>query len=185
MRALVTGASSGIGAAIAARLAREGWQVTGLSRSAPGPGIAHLPVDLSDPTATRQALATLPPQDAVIHAAGLLRVGRHEALDLSDGAAMWRLHVEVAAELIKSLVPAMPDGGRVVLIGSRVAQGAAGRSLYAASKAALVGLARSVAANLPRAGSPSMSSPPEPPIRRCCATRPGWASRPGPRRWAA
>lgn len=148
MRALVSGASSGIGAAIAMRLLADGWQVTGLCRSTPAAGIAHLPVDLSDAGATRARLATLEPFDAVIHAAGLLRVGRHDTMDLDDGSAMWRLHVQVAAELIQSLAPKMPEGGRIVLIGSRVAQGAAGRSLYAASKAALVGLARSVAAEL-------------------------------------
>lgn len=148
MRALVTGASSGIGAAIVARLLVEGWQVTGLCRSSPVAEVLHLPVDLADSTATRNALAGLGPFDAVIHAAGLLRVGRHDAMDLAEGAAMWRLHVEVAAELIRALAPQMPDQGRIVLIGSRVAQGAAGRSLYAASKAALVGLARSVAAEL-------------------------------------
>lgn len=148
MRALVTGASSGIGAAIAARLAADGWQVTGLCRSAPMAGVRHVPVDLADRAATRQVLAGLGSFEAVIHAAGLLRVGRHDAMDLDDGSAMWRLHVEVAAELIAALASAMPDDGRIILIGSRVAQGAAGRSLYAASKAALVGLARSVAAEL-------------------------------------
>jgi NAD(P)-dependent dehydrogenase (short-subunit alcohol dehydrogenase family) len=42
----------------------------------------------------------------------------------------------------------MPDGGRIVLIGSRTSAGAAGRGDYAATKAALVGLARSWAAEL-------------------------------------
>jgi NAD(P)-dependent dehydrogenase (short-subunit alcohol dehydrogenase family) len=149
MRALVTGASSGIGRAIAERLLSDGWQVTGLSRSRPDlAGLDHVAVDLADPQATRAVLAGLGPFDAVIHAAGLLRVGRHDAMDLADGARMWRLHVEVATELVQALVPAMPDGGRVVLIGSRVAAGAAGRSLYAASKSALTGFARSVAAEL-------------------------------------
>ena len=148
MHALVTGASSGIGAAIAARLLSDGWQVTGLSRSPCAAGVDHLYVDLSDPLSTRAALEGLPRVDAVIHAAGVLRVGHHDALKLEDATAMWRLHVEVAAELLHCLVPQMPDGGRIVLLGSRVAAGAAGRSLYAATKAALIGLARSVAAEL-------------------------------------
>jgi len=149
MRALVTGASSGIGQAIAAGLLASGWRVTALCRSRPDlAAVDHLAVDLADPQATRAALQGLGGFDAVIHAAGLLRVGRHDAMDLTDGARMWRLHVEVAAELVQALAPGMPDGGRIVLIGSRVAGGAAGRSLYAASKSALVGFARSVAAEL-------------------------------------
>jgi NAD(P)-dependent dehydrogenase (short-subunit alcohol dehydrogenase family) len=148
MRALVTGASSGIGAEIAARLLAQGWKVTGLSRSAPAEGIDHVPVDLTDAQATRAVLAGLGAFDAVIHAAGIARLGRHDVMDLAEGAAMWRLHVEVAAELIQALAPQMPDGGRIVLLGSRVAQGVAGRSLYAASKSALIGFARSIAAEL-------------------------------------
>lgn len=147
--ALVTGASSGIGREIAALLLAEGWAVTGLCRSRPDmPGIAHVPVDLLDRNATQAVLAGMGAFDAVIHAAGLLRVGRHDEMRLEDGTVMMRLHVEVAAELVQALVPKMPDGGRVVLIGSRVAAGVAGRSLYAASKSALIGFARSVAAEL-------------------------------------
>ncbi|MCR0983239.1 SDR family NAD(P)-dependent oxidoreductase [Roseomonas populi] len=148
--AIVTGVSSGIGAAIAARLLREGWQVTGISRSAPGvtdPGFTHRAADLSDPAGLEAALDGLAPQ-ALVHAAGLLRTNPLGALKPEDGQAMWRLHVEATERLANRLLPAMPDGGRMVLIGSRTATGAPGRSQYAASKAAMLALARSWAAEL-------------------------------------
>ena len=148
--AVVTGVSSGIGAAIAARLLRDGWRVTGLSRSDPGrqaPGFSHRAVDLLDPSRLPAALEGLRPT-ALVHAAGLMRAGSLGALDAEAGRTLWRLHVEAASLLADRLVPEMPDGGRVVLIGSRTASGAAGRSQYAASKAALVAMARSWALEL-------------------------------------
>lgn len=148
--AVVTGASSGIGAAIAARLLRDGWSVTGLSRTAPdqhAPGFSHRAVDLLDPSQLPTALEGLRPT-VLVHAAGLMRAGALGALDAEAGRALWRLHVEAASLLADKLVPGMPDGGRIVLIGSRTASGAAGRSQYAASKAALVAMARSWALEL-------------------------------------
>ncbi|ACL63115.1 SDR family NAD(P)-dependent oxidoreductase [Methylobacterium nodulans] len=148
--ALVTGASSGIGAAIVARLLGDGWAVTGVSRSEGSevhPRYRHLALDLSDLDAIAPALEDLR-VDALVHAAGLLRVGRLGAMAPEDGEAMWRLHVEAAVRMAEILVPRMAAGGRVVLIGSRTAAGAAGRGAYAASKAALVALARSWAAEL-------------------------------------
>jgi 3-oxoacyl-[acyl-carrier protein] reductase len=148
--AVVTGVSSGIGAAIAARLLREGWRVTGLSRTDPGqaaPGFSHRAVDLLDPAQLPAALEGLRPT-ALVHAAGLMRAGTIGTLDAEAGRALWRLHVEAASLLADALVPRMPDGGRIVLIGSRTASGAAGRSQYAASKAALVAMARSWALEL-------------------------------------
>ena len=56
---------------------------------------------------------------------------------------MWRVHVDAAAILANRIAPSMAGHGRIVLIGSRTSAGAAGRSQYAATKAALVGLARS------------------------------------------
>ena len=148
--AVVTGVSSGIGAAIAARLLRDGWSVTGLSRTDPGehaPGFSHRAVDLLDPSQLPAALEGLRPT-ALVHAAGLMRAGSLGALDAEAGRTLWRLHVEAASLLADQLVPEMPDGGRIVLIGSRTASGAAGRSQYAASKAALVAMARSWALEL-------------------------------------
>ena len=162
-RALVTGASSGIGAAVVDRLLRDGWSVVGISRSDPGldtPDFRHCPADLADPASLGTALAALAPVDALVHAAGVLRVGRLEADTVADARAMWRLHVEAATQLVQWAVPNLPQGGRIVLLGSRVASGAPGRGQYAASKAALVGLARSWAAELaPRAITVNVVAP--------------------------
>ncbi|KGT79176.1 oxidoreductase [Bradyrhizobium japonicum] len=148
--ALVTGASSGIGAAIVERLLRDGWRVTGISRRpAPfeHPAFDHLSLDLGEVSGIANAVAGIAPT-ALVHAAGMLKVGGLGSLDHDDGAAMWRLHVDVAERLANALAPRLPQGGRIVLIGSRTASGAAGRGQYAATKAALVALARSWAIEL-------------------------------------
>jgi 3-oxoacyl-[acyl-carrier protein] reductase len=149
--ALVTGASSGIGHAIAARLLAQGWKVIGISRSDPGFTSAQfvfLRVDLLDSGALTQALAPLTRVDAIIHAAGFMRTAALGALNEEDGLAMWSVHVSAAATLVNTLQDRLPEGGRIVLIGSRTAAGAAGRSQYSACKAALIGMARSWAAEL-------------------------------------
>ncbi|QCI99713.1 SDR family NAD(P)-dependent oxidoreductase [Agrobacterium larrymoorei] len=161
--ALVTGASSGIGAETALKLLDAGWNVIGMSRSRPE--ISHarfsfIAVDLSDRAALEEALGSIGTLDALVHAAGILRVGSVGSLDLDDGQAMWRLHVEASTQLIDRLVPRLKDGGRIVLIGSRTARGSASRAQYAASKAAMVGLARSCAIELaPRGVTVNVVSP--------------------------
>jgi NAD(P)-dependent dehydrogenase (short-subunit alcohol dehydrogenase family) len=148
--AVVTGASSGIGAAIVTRLLREGWRVTGLSRSDPArpePSFTHRPVDLLDDAALASTLTGVE-ADALVHAAGLTRGGTLGSLDVEAGRLLWRLHVDVAIQLADILVPRMPDGGRIVLIGSRASAGVVGRSQYGASKAALVPMARAWAQEL-------------------------------------
>ena len=154
--ALVTGSSSGIGMAIAERLLADGWQVHGLDVAPPA--IRHaafepVAVDLGNPDATEQATSALLARhtlSALVHAAGNLRVAPLGQLRHPDTLSMWQLHVDAIARIANLVVPAMQAAGhgRVVLIGSRVARGMAGRSQYAAVKAALIALARSWAAEV-------------------------------------
>ena len=158
--ALVTGSSSGIGAAVARRLLQEGWQVHGLDRAAASiqhRHFLHRQVDLSDFAATDAALSQVladGPLLACVHAAGVLRTAPLGELRADDGQAMWQLHVAATTQLANTLLPAMAraGAGRLVLVGSRIWRGMPGRSQYAATKAALVSLARSWAAELAHQG---------------------------------
>ncbi|AKS31117.1 SDR family NAD(P)-dependent oxidoreductase [Mycolicibacterium goodii] len=149
--AVVTGASSGIGAATVRSLLDDGWHVVGVSRR--DPSLAHdrfdwLAADLEDLGKLRATLSRVGRVDAVVHAAGLQRSSALGKLNVEDGLAMWRVHVAAAEVLVDALAGRIRDGGRVVLVGSRTMTGNAGKSQYAATKSALVGMARSWAAEL-------------------------------------
>lgn len=148
--ALVTGASSGIGRAVAERLLADGWTVLGVSRrSGPTGNRFHwIEADLLEPGAVLDVARRVGPLNALVCAAGMQHTAPLGALDHDHGRQMWQLHVDVPSRLADALVPRLLDGGRVVVVGSRTSSGAAGKSQYAASKAAVVGLARSWAMEL-------------------------------------
>ncbi|MFD8510480.1 SDR family NAD(P)-dependent oxidoreductase [Streptomyces antimycoticus] len=161
--AVVTGVSSGIGAAVATRLLDQGWRITGISRTAPARpvvGLHWIPADLSRPEDLPEVLAPVSGVDAIVHAAGVQRSARLGELAPEDGSLMWRIHVQAAGVLVDTLVDRVADGGRVVLVGSRTMTGVPGKSQYAATKAALPALARSWAAELaPRAVTVNVVAP--------------------------
>lgn len=156
-RALVTGSGAGIGRAVAARLIQSGWQVIGLDRHSATwrhPRYQHLQVDLSEDDAERALGDQDSNADALIHCAGFMHAAPAGALDTRVSEQLWRIHVSALERLCNRVLPAMlaRRSGRIVVIGSRVSAGLPGRSQYAASKAALVGLVRSWASEVAASG---------------------------------
>ncbi len=154
-RVLVTGASSGIGSAIVRRLLADGWEVVGVARrpsDIPASNYRHVAADLATPEGCADVVAACSGVTAFVHAAGMMAAGSLGKLDHDESAAMWRLHVVSAEAVADAVAPRLPAGGRIVLIGSRTSAGAAGRSQYAATKAALVAMARSWAIELAARG---------------------------------
>ena len=152
--AIVTGGSTGIGAAICTHLLDAGHHVVSLSRREPAdPRCEHLEADLLDPVATAQAAQDLAARHEIthiVHNAGAIRA---KALaDVTDGdmIALMQLHLNSALTLTQAALPAMRAAGfgRIVLISSRAALGLATRTAYSATKAGMIGMARTWALEL-------------------------------------
>ena len=148
---LVTGASRGIGAAIAADLTDKGHLVIGLSRSKPAAFKGEfIAVDLADAAATSSALADVTRRHKVtrlVNNAGVALVSELSKTPSSDYDAMMNLNVRAPILAIQAVLPAMRDAkfGRIVNIGSRAALGKETRAVYGATKAAILALTRTVA----------------------------------------
>jgi NAD(P)-dependent dehydrogenase (short-subunit alcohol dehydrogenase family) len=148
--ALVTGASGGIGRAIAEAMLAAGHRVVSLDRRLPDWSHARLEpvvVDLFDPTATADAAADVAARhdvSHVVHNAGVIRPNPIEQTTAGDITALSQLHLGAALTLVQAVLPGMKQRhfGRIVLIASRAALGLATRTAYAATKSGMFGMAR-------------------------------------------
>lgn len=155
---LITGASKGIGLALARRLTQNGHQVVGLARGeAPHFPGTLVQVDLADAPATDAALADLTARfafDGVVNNVGLVRPQRLGGVEVAALEEVMRVNLHPALQAVQALLPDMTarDWGRVVNITSLTVLGAVERTAYAAAKAALVSFTRSWALELATTG---------------------------------
>ncbi|MEN9627851.1 MAG: hypothetical protein RJA10_1078 [Pseudomonadota bacterium] len=158
--ALITGTSTGIGRVLCERLLAQGRSVVGLSRRASGlthPNLHELAVDLADPAATAEAAREVAARfevDTFIHNAGVIRPALLADVQPDDLPLLSQLHIGSAITLMQALLPGLRQRryGRVVLMSSRGALGLATRSAYSATKAGMIGLARTWALELAAEG---------------------------------
>jgi 3-oxoacyl-[acyl-carrier protein] reductase len=154
--ALVTGGNRGIGLAIARRLAAGGDSVTVTSRSGdPVEGLSVARCDVRDPTSVDSAFATAEaehgPVEVLVANAGVTRDQLLALMSEDDFGAVLDTNLAGAYRVARRAVRGMMKmrRGRIILISSVVGlYGSAGQANYAASKAGLVGLARSLAREL-------------------------------------
>jgi short-subunit dehydrogenase len=160
--ALVTGASAGIGRAIAAALTRRGYHVFGTMRAperlAAGerlPGVTYLALDLTDRESVRRCAAATPPLDVLVSNAGVSQVGPLELAPAESVERLFATNVLGPVELIRLCLPGMRGRERpaVIVIGSLAAEFPIPfQAVYAATKLALRGIVLALRTELRPAG---------------------------------
>ena len=160
--ALVTAAGQGIGRASALALAAEGARVwatdvnAGLLESYQGvANITTAPLDVMDKNAIQKLLAELPSLDVLFNCAGFVHAG--SALQATDDEWNFAFDLNVRSQFwtIQAALPNMikGGGGSIINMASVVSiKGLPNRFVYGASKAAVIGLTKSVAADFVRQG---------------------------------
>lgn len=153
-RVLVTGGSSGIGAAVVATLADHAWRVLATGRD--GDRLATVARPLGGRVATAvadlthahdlealAALAGAEPLDAIVHAAGVVALGKLTEAEPDDLDRQWHVNVAAPVRLTRALMPALrASRGHVLFVNSGAGRRAnAGWGGYAASKFALRAIA--------------------------------------------
>lgn len=160
-RALVAGASSGIGMACAVALAEHGAEVTLAARragalqdiakdmSAQGWSARVLELDVSDVTATAEAVAQKGPFDILLNSAGLARHGNAVETQPEDFDAVISVNVKGAYFLTQAVAKGLLDAGRpgsLINISSQMGHvGGRERAVYCASKFAVEGFTKAMA----------------------------------------
>lgn len=155
MRVLVTGGASGLGLAIAEAVNRSGGQAFVLDRQqVAGNQISNFQVDLLDSESTRIGVMTAINEmgglDAVVTAAGIDACGPLEKVSEEDWERVIGVNLMGTARVIRYALPALRESrGRIITIASTLGLRALPEaSAYCASKFAVVGLTRSLAAEL-------------------------------------
>lgn len=154
--AIVTGAARGIGAAICDRLDKAGWRVVGVDRlweeGRSCSLAAAIDLDVSSYDDVKKVVCRIEvdhgPVGALINNAGITRDGVCHRMDPDDFRIVIDVNLGGAFNLCRALLPGMRDRsfGRIVSISSiNALRGQAGQVNYAAAKAGLIGLTKSVA----------------------------------------
>jgi NAD(P)-dependent dehydrogenase (short-subunit alcohol dehydrogenase family) len=153
-RILVTGASTGIGRAIAERFAQGGWTVLGTSRDPDRlrpdqrvPGVTYLKLDQADPDSIRSCAASAGRLDLLVNNAG--RFLRRPLLETTDDDfdALFAVNVRPAFRFSRAALPHLIDT-RGCIVNTASISGLVGignQSAYAMTKGAIVQLTRQLA----------------------------------------
>ncbi len=134
----------------------EGYEVISVAREPPNwehERLRAAVVDLMDPGSTAQMAADLAGRFEVshlIHNAGVIRPNLLPDVQLADLQALTQLHLGAPLQILQAVLPGMKRRGfgRVVLLSSRAALGAETRTAYSATKAGMIGMARTWALEL-------------------------------------
>lgn len=155
-KALVTGASKGIGLAFAKRLRKDGYEVTGVARStsvlanltgADGPLARHIVADLSERDGVERVCKDIATggYDIFIGNAGIGLFGSYEQSPYESIDALFRLNCLATAELAHSYLKSARSGDTLVTISSGIGMlSAPGGAAYCASKYFVLGLTESI-----------------------------------------
>jgi len=154
--AIVTGGSRGIGAAVARGMVERGYRVISLALEKPDwshPRLEGRTLDLFDAEATEAVAADIVRDHRIthiVHNAGVIRPDPVDKAAAGDVMALAQLHLAAPLVLLHAALPQMKQAsfGRIVLISSRAALGAQGRTSYSATKAGMIGMGRTWALEL-------------------------------------